>query len=235
MAGSWSRSTWLARRVRRSLGTGTPLQCRPMVRSRLHRARSRRSATSVPATRFTALCCRASTQFVHKIRSGSESRSSLLPARGHAQARCQVGLASAAFADQHHRFGTFNVTAFGQLADLRRRNLPRLVEVELLQRFHSGQLGIAQPLLNGVPVAFFRLHGEQRFQIADVTALFLDGLLRQLYEVRSDHRNAQRFAILLYAGVFESLSLLFHRATSAVLAAMLSNWSYSFTSGNGRS
>src|SRR6266852_4115885 len=96
------------------------------------------------------------------------------------------------------------------------------------------QLGIAQPLLNGVPVALFRFHGEQRFQIPDVTALFFDGLLRQLYEVRSDHRNAQRFAILLDAGVFESLGLLFHRATSPVLAARLSNWSYSFICGNGR-
>jgi hypothetical protein len=85
-------------------------------------------------------------------------------------------------------------------------------------------------LLNGVPVALFRLHGEQRFQITDVTALFLDGLFRQLHEVGSDHRNAQRFAILFDAGVFQSLGLLFHRATPAVL----SNWSYSFICGNGR-
>jgi hypothetical protein len=40
---------------------------------------------------------------------------------------------------------------------------------------------------------------------------------------------------LLYAGMFESLGLLFHRATSALLAAMRSNWSYSFICGNGRS
>ena len=78
-------------------------------------------------------------------------------------------------------------------------------------------------------------HRKQRFQIPDVTALFFDGLFRQLHEVRSDHRNAQRFAILLYAGVFESLGLLFHRATSAAVSAMLSSWSYSFISGNGRS
>ena len=78
-------------------------------------------------------------------------------------------------------------------------------------------------------------HRQQRFQIADVAALFFHGLFRQLHEVRSDHRHAQRLAILLHAGVFESLGLLFHRATSAVLAAMLSNWSYSFITGNGRS
>ncbi len=47
----------------------------------------------------------------------------------------------------------------------------------------------------------------------------------------SDQDNDEVF----HAGVFESLGLLFHRATSAVLAAMLSNWSYSFISGNGRS
>src|SRR6266498_1090667 len=143
--------------------------------------------------------------------------------------------AGTAFAHQHHRFSALNVAAFGQFANLRRRNLSRLVEVELFQRLQPRQFCIAQPLLNGVPVAFFRLHREQSFQVADVTALFLDRLLRQLHEVRSNHRNAQRLAVLLYAGMFESLSLLFHRATSAVLAAMLSNWSYSFISGNGRS
>jgi len=36
-------------------------------------------------------------------------------------------------------------------------------------------------------------------------------------------------------GMFESLGLLFHRATSAVVAARPSNWSYSFISGSGRS
>lgn len=104
-------------------------------------------------------------QLVDQVRSGGESRSSFLPARGHAQARCEVRLTGAAFAHQHHGFGTFDVAAFGQFANLRRRNLSRLVEVELLQRLQPRQFGIAQPLLNRVPVAFFRLHREQRFQI----------------------------------------------------------------------
>ena len=68
-----------------------------------------------------------------------------------------------------------------------------------------------------------------------MAALFFDGLFRQLHEVRSDHGHTQRFAILLDAGVFESLGLFFRRATSVAVAAMFSSWSYSFISGNGRS
>jgi hypothetical protein len=69
-----------------------------------------------------------------------------------------VGLAGAAFAHQHHGFGALDVAAFGQLANLCRRNLSRLVEVKLFQRLQPRQLGIAQTLLNSMPVALFRLH-----------------------------------------------------------------------------
>jgi len=54
-------------------------------------------------------------------------------------------LASTTFAHQYHGFSALDVAAFGQFADLCRRNLPRLVEVELFQRFQPRQFGIAQP------------------------------------------------------------------------------------------
>jgi hypothetical protein len=57
-----------------------------------------------------------------------------------------VGLAGTAFAHQYHGFSALYVAAFGQFADLCRRNLPRLVEVELFQRLQPRQFGIAQPL-----------------------------------------------------------------------------------------
>jgi hypothetical protein len=41
-----------------------------------------------------------------------------------------VRLAGAALAHQHHRFGTLDVAAFGQFANLRRWNLRRLVKVK---------------------------------------------------------------------------------------------------------
>jgi hypothetical protein len=48
------------------------------------------------------------------------------------QARRQVRLAGAAFAHQHYGFGALDVAAFSQIANLRRRNLPRLVKVFLV-------------------------------------------------------------------------------------------------------
>ena len=74
-------------------------------------------------------------QFIDHCGGRGESNPPLLPASSHTQSRCQMALPRSAFTDQHHRFVSLNVSAFGQFADLRRRNLPRLVEVKFLQRF----------------------------------------------------------------------------------------------------
>jgi len=86
-------------------------------------------------------------------------------------------LARAALPDQRHRLGPRDVTSFGQFADFRRRNLRRPSELELFQRFHPWQLGIVQPVRNRVPVAFLTLHGQQRFQVADVAVVLFHRLL----------------------------------------------------------
>lgn len=64
------------------------------------------------------------------LRAGA--RSGALAARGYEQPRSQMRLARAALAHEHHRLGVFDVAAFGQFANLCRRNLPCLIEVELL-------------------------------------------------------------------------------------------------------
>ncbi len=134
-------------------------------------------------------------------------------------------------------FGTLDVPAFGQFPNLRRRNLPRLVEIKLLQRFQPRELGITNPFLNRMPVSLLRFHGQQRFQIADVAALFLDRLLGQPHEICSDDRHAHRLAILLHTGVFECLclGLLFHDATSTTVWVTPKSWSYSSIFGSGLS
>src|ERR1019366_6978972 len=116
--------------------------------------------------------------------------------------------------------------------NLRRWNLRRLVEVKLLQRLHPRQARVMNALLHRVPVALFGFHRQQRLQIANVVALLLPRLLRQRDEVRADHRDAQRLAVLLYAGMFQNLSGWIHRATSATSS---SSRSYSLITGNGRS
>ena len=97
-------------------------------------------------------------QLVHQVRRGRETHSAFLAARRHAQPSRQMRLARAALADQHHWFGSRDVSAFGQFANLRRRNLWRPRELELLQRLHPRQLGLVQSVRDGVPVALFTLH-----------------------------------------------------------------------------
>jgi hypothetical protein len=128
-------------------------------------------------------------------------------------------LARAALTDQHHRFGPRDVPAFGQFADLRRGYLWRSRELELFQRFHPWQFGIVQPVRDGMPVALFTLHRQQRFQITDVAAIFFHRLFRQLYEVRAHHRHFHRLAKLPHRSVLQSLRLLVHGRTAS------SNWS----------
>src|SRR5262249_20257715 len=93
------------------------------------------------------------------------------------------------------------------------------------------QLRVANPILDRMPVAFFALHRQQRLQVADMAVVFLDRLFRQRYEIRGDHRHANRFAVLLDAGLLQRLRLSFHWITPVPL----SNWSYSSITGNGRS
>src|SRR6516162_3420336 len=86
-----------------------------------------------------------------------------------------------------------------------------------------------------MPVAFFRFHRQQSFQVPNGAALFLDRLLREPDEVRPDDRHAQRPAILPHTGVFQRLCRLVHRVTSTPLLVTPSNKSYSCISGRGRS
>src|SRR5579863_7229647 len=144
-------------------------------------------------------------------------------------------LARPALPHEDHWLGAVDVAAFPQLANLGRRNVPRLMEIELLERFQPWQPGLAQPVLDRVPVAFLRFHRQQCFQIADVAALLFDRLFGEAHEVRGYDRHAQRLAILLHAGLFESLRGLVHGATSAPLALTPSNKSYSSIVGSGRS
>ena len=124
-------------------------------------------------------------------------------------------LARAALADQHHRLGSCNVSAFGKFANLRRWYLRRPREVEFLQRLHPRQLGIVQPVRDGVPVALFTLHRQQRFQITDVAAIFFHRLFRQTHKVRAHHRHLHGLAILPHRCVLQSLRLLAHGVTAS--------------------
>src|SRR6202035_417277 len=87
-----------------------------------------------------------------------------------------MGLAGAAVADQHDGLGALDVAPVGELADLRRRHLRRLAEVELVQGFDARQVRVLEPARDRVPLALVDLGGEQRFQIAEAgVALALSG------------------------------------------------------------
>jgi hypothetical protein len=128
-------------------------------------------------------------------------------------------LARAALPDQHYWFGSSDVAAFGQLAHLRRRDLPRSCEFEPFQRFHAWQLGIVQPMSNGVPVPLFTLHRQQCFQVTHVAAIFFHRLFGQRHKIRADYGHLHCLAILPHRCVFQSLRLLIHGRTAP------SNWS----------
>src|SRR5665647_1346498 len=80
-------------------------------------------------------------------------------------------LARPAFPDEHHRLGSVDVAAPGQLGDPRRRNRWCLAEVELLQGLHLWQMGILYPPNDGVLFPFLDLRLQQRLQIAQVTSV----------------------------------------------------------------
>ena len=121
-----------------------------------------------------------------------------------------MALARPAFADQQHRFTSLDVTAFGQLSNPGHRNQRCLREVELFQRLQTWQLRIANPVRNRVTVALFAFYRQQSFQVTDVALVFLDGLFGQRNKVGSHCGHADRFTVLLHAGVFQCLGLVLH-------------------------
>lgn len=111
------------------------------------------------------------------------------------------------FAGQHHRFASLDLAALGQFSNLCRRNLRRLREAELFQRLQPRQLRIANPVINRVTVTLFAFDRQQSFQVPDVALVLLDSLFGRRNKVGTHGWHADRFAILLYAGMFQCLGL----------------------------
>jgi len=66
-----------------------------------------------------------------------------------------------------------------KLADLRRRDLRRLAEVELVEGLDAWQMRVLEPTRDRMPLALVDLGGEQRFQIAQVRVALAHRLLTQ--------------------------------------------------------
>jgi hypothetical protein len=113
----------------------------------------------------------------------------------------------------------FDIAALGQLAYACRRDLLRLREIELFQRLQAWQVRIANAVVDGVPVALFALHRQQRFQIAGVAVVLLHRLPGQRLKVGAHGRQSRRLAVLANAGMFQGLRLVFHWMTPVVLVS----------------
>src|ERR1022692_3809082 len=142
-------------------------------------------------------------------------------------------LACAAFPDQHHWLGAFDVASVSQCSNLSRVDLRRLVEVELLQSFEARQIGPLQPVTDRMPVALFHLHRQQCFQITDVILFLAHRLFRQGRKVSADHWHAHRLAVLPHTGLLQRRRLLAHWISS--VSSPLSSESYSAITGSGLS
>ena len=79
-----------------------------------------------------------------------------------------------------------DVPTLGQLMDPRRRDLWRLSEVKLLERFHPWQLRFQDPPSDSVALTFLNLGLQQRFQIANRSILLLQGFFRHPAKLRTD-------------------------------------------------
>ena len=119
-------------------------------------------------------------------------------------------LACTAFADQHHRFAPLDITALGQIPNLRGRNLRCLSKVELLQGLHAGHTCVSRPITDGVAVSLFTLHLQQGFQISDVSLMLFHRLFRQRNEVGTNGRYAHQLAVLPDAGVLQVFRVRLH-------------------------
>jgi len=88
-----------------------------------------------------------------------------LPTGRHTQTGQEMRLAGPTLANQHHGLRARNVATVGELADLGRRHLRRLAEVEFVERLDARQMRVLQPSRDGVPFALVDLGREQGFQV----------------------------------------------------------------------
>src|ERR1700758_23220 len=102
-------------------------------------------------------------------------------------------LSSASFTDQHDWFTALHISTLGQLPNPRSRNLRGLREIELLQRLHTRELRVANPVADSVTVPLFAFHRQQGFQISDVAVVLLHRLFRQGNKVGPDGGHADGF------------------------------------------
>ena len=118
-----------------------------------------------------------------------------LSAGGDAQAGCEMGFACASLAEQQDRFGTGQIPALGQRAQLRRRHAGP-VELERVERLHPRQARLLQQPRDRPALALLHLGRQQRLEIADMGLPLPGGGLGQAGELAADCRHAQRLAVL---------------------------------------
>lgn len=127
---------------------------------------------------------------------GGKANAFSLAAGGDGQPRCQMGFSGTGLADQQHRLGAFKVPALGQGSDARSRDVRRLREVELFQRFDPRQMRVLEAQFNRAPLAVFDLALQQSLQVMQMRVLLLGRFLGQRCKLGCDRRQMQRLAVL---------------------------------------
>ena len=98
----------------------------------------------------------------------------------------------------------------------------RRLKFELLQRFQLRQVRFLQSPCHGIVFALLELRSEQRFEIANVTLLLLDGLFRQARKLPTERWQPQLLGVIADGGLLQGDRWRAH-CTTAALDSRLSN------------
>src|ERR1700759_5680680 len=99
-------------------------------------------------------------QLVDEPGRGRKSYSPFLSAGRNTQAAQQLRFPRSTITYKNDRFRSFDVSALGQIVDLRCGHLRRLCEIEFLECLDSRQGSVGYSPLNRLPVSFLDLGGK---------------------------------------------------------------------------
>src|SRR5450432_100251 len=131
-------------------------------------------------------------------------------------------LACSRFTEQDDRLAALEIAALGQITDERRRNVRRRLKFELLQRLQLRQVRFLQSPRDSIVFALLELRSEQRFEIANVTLLLLDGFFRQARKLSAKRGQSQLLGVGTDGGLLQGDRWRAH-CTTAALDSRLSN------------
>ena len=109
----------------------------------------------------------------------------------------QVRLARTCIAKQTNGLLAGQITAFAQAPQQRRRNVRRVLEVEVFQGLDRRKVGFLDASRHGPAIAFFDLCFQQHLQVAQVRLLLAHGFIGQAGGLIAQCGQVELLGILL--------------------------------------